>query len=178
MSGSLYHQHHTATVEPDSSTSEAPFRFLDLPAELRVKIYGFVCYEDRRIDLFNIKLPAITRVSRLIRHSVKMLSPRGRYTIQDIDKDYFLQPLHQAVTEHVKKNGSGGISLEDLQSMAQTVNLPPRDHPRVAERVVWTGEDAVLEYVMRFGDSDHCYGRPVSMVLEEWIRSERRWGRR
>jgi hypothetical protein len=275
MSDSSHHQDHTTTGEPNPSTADIPFRFLALPAQLRLKVYGFACYEDRRIDLFNVKIPAITRVSRLVRHealaaffeinyflvaiytpyqisghrneigrflpanherndlfgtlrisgltsnalntlgaakakfrrmdiwlwcavqanedwmrggvavrltnrmpnSVKMLSPRGRYTIQDIDKDYFLQPLHQAVKEHVEKNRSGGIALKDLQSMAQTVNLPPGDHPRVAERVVWTGEDAVLEYGMELDYSENHW-RSASIEFELWVRSERRWGRR
>jgi hypothetical protein len=259
--------------EPAPATEEAPFRFLNLPAELRVEIYGFLCYQDERINLFDVKLPAITRVSRLIRHealatffeinhflvgihtpyqiirhgpSVGQFLPTNhersglfgtirlsgltsatlnsvgaagvKFRRLDIwprcaveasalwvrggvlvrlagevpiaityvffgfgqeearereDTNYFLQPLQQALEEHIQKNGSEGITFQSLQHIARTVNLPPRDLTRVAERVVRTGVDAIWEYLRRLGRR-HQWRRNFTILLNVWFRSLRR----
>jgi hypothetical protein len=45
----------------------APFRFRDLPAEMRNRIIAFAVLEPEPIELYNVSPPAITAVSRQLR---------------------------------------------------------------------------------------------------------------
>lgn len=51
-----------------TSNNEMPFRFLDLPAELRNRIYHLVVYRPWSMRLRHFKPPDITRVSRQLRN--------------------------------------------------------------------------------------------------------------
>ncbi|KAK5168802.1 uncharacterized protein LTR77_006111 [Saxophila tyrrhenica] len=61
----------TTTKTSSHSDSETPFRFLDLPPELRNRVYGYATAgqdgSTRRLASRTLKPPAITRVSQLVR---------------------------------------------------------------------------------------------------------------
>jgi hypothetical protein len=64
LSLSLSHTHtHTAYAH----TMATPFRFRDLPAEMRNRIIAFAVLEPEPIEIYNVSPPAITAVSRELR---------------------------------------------------------------------------------------------------------------
>lgn len=87
--GAMYH-HLTAIHNHPTPVSDSPFRFADLPAEIRNSIYRLVVHNPKHITIRQFKPPAIAQVSRQLRSEALSLFFDINVFVAEVKASYML----------------------------------------------------------------------------------------